>query len=51
MTSLVANGVEINRDLWIKDGEESEKSGSVETCQAIMYDLLNVGCTFPTYSD
>ena len=39
VTSLVANGVEINRDQWIKDAEESEKSGSVETCQAIMYDI------------
>lgn len=36
VTSLLANGVEINRDQWTKDAEESEKSGSVETCQAIM---------------
>ena len=39
VTSLVANGVEINRDQWIKDAEESEESGSVETCQSIMYDF------------
>ena len=36
VTSLKANGVEINRDLWIKDAEESEKAGSVVTCRAIM---------------
>ena len=36
ITSLKANGVEINRDLWIKDAEESEKAGSVVTCRAIM---------------
>ena len=36
VTSLKANGVEINRDLWIKDAEESEKADSVVTCRAIM---------------
>lgn len=29
---LKVNGVEINRDLWIKDVEESEKVGSVVIC-------------------
>ncbi|XP_046863113.1 pre-mRNA-processing factor 6-like [Xenia sp. Carnegie-2017] len=43
VASLVANGVEINRDQWIKDGEESEKSGSVETCQAIIRAVIGVG--------
>ena len=36
VTSLKANGVEINRDQWIKDAEESEKAGSVVTCRAVM---------------
>jgi len=36
LTSLSANGVEMNREQWIKDAEDSEKSGSVHTCQAIM---------------
>ena len=36
VTSLRANGVEINRDQWIKDAEESEKADSVVTCRAIM---------------
>jgi len=36
LTSLSANGVEINREQWIKDAEDAEKSASVSTCQAIM---------------
>jgi len=36
LTSLSANGVEMNREQWIKDAEDAEKSGSVHTCQAIM---------------
>lgn len=31
--------VEINRELWIQDGEACEKGGSVHTAQAIMYEL------------
>ena len=37
LNSLQANLVEINRDQWIADGEECEKSGSVHTAQSIMY--------------
>jgi pre-mRNA-processing factor 6 len=36
LTSLSANGVEINREQWIKDAEDAEKAGSVKTCQAIV---------------
>ena len=36
LTSLRANGVELNREQWIEDAENCEKSGSVVTCQAIM---------------
>jgi len=36
LTSLSANGVEMNREQWVKDAEDAEKSGSVHTCQAIM---------------
>ena len=36
LNSLRANMVEVNRDLWIKDAEDCEKSGSIVTCQAIM---------------
>lgn len=34
---MQANLVEINRDQWITDAEECEKSGSVHTAQSIMY--------------
>lgn len=34
--SLQANGVEINKDQWIKDAEECNKTGSIHTAQAIM---------------
>lgn len=43
VTSLKANGVEINRDLWIKDAEESEKAGSVVTCRAITDTVIGIG--------
>ncbi|KOB72749.1 Pre-mRNA-processing factor 6 [Operophtera brumata] len=33
ITSLSANGVEINREHWFKEAMESEKSGGVATCQ------------------
>ena len=36
LTSLQANLVEINRDQWVTDAEECEKSGSVHTAQSIM---------------
>lgn len=36
IASLQANGVEINRDQWIKDAEECDKTGGVHTAQAIM---------------
>ena len=36
LNSLRANMVEVNRDLWIKDAEDCEKSESIVTCQAIM---------------
>lgn len=34
--SLQANGVEINKDQWIKDAEECNKTDSIHTAQAIM---------------
>lgn len=36
LTSLRANGVELNREQWIEDAEDCEKAGSVATCQSIM---------------
>lgn len=36
VSSLTANNVEINRELWIVDAEEADKGGSPYTAQAIM---------------
>lgn len=41
--SLRANMVEINRDHWLEDAENCDKAGSVETCQAIVEAVLDVG--------
>lgn len=38
ISSLQTNGVEINREQWIQDGEECNKAGSIHTCQAIMWE-------------
>ncbi|XP_064023615.1 pre-mRNA-processing factor 6 isoform X2 [Pogoniulus pusillus] len=43
ITSLRANGVEINREQWIQDAEECDKAGSVATCQAIMRAVIGIG--------
>jgi pre-mRNA-processing factor 6 len=43
LTSLTANGVEINREQWVKDAEDAEKSGSVNTCQAIIRNVVGHG--------
>ena len=37
VSSLGANGVEINRELWVVDAEEADKAGSLYTAQSIMY--------------
>uniref|UniRef100_A0AAY4EQ66 Pre-mRNA-processing factor 6 n=1 Tax=Denticeps clupeoides TaxID=299321 RepID=A0AAY4EQ66_9TELE len=43
ITSLRANGVEINREQWIQDAEECDKAGSVATCQAIIRAVIGIG--------
>ncbi|XP_006812364.1 uncharacterized protein LOC102805914, partial [Saccoglossus kowalevskii] len=43
ITSLRANMVEINREQWVKDAEECEKSGSIATCQAIIRTIIGIG--------
>ncbi|KAI8439587.1 hypothetical protein MSG28_013314 [Choristoneura fumiferana] len=43
ITSLSANGVEINRELWFKEAMEAEKSGAVHTCQAIIRSVIGQG--------
>lgn len=43
LSSLSANGVEINRDQWMQEAMESEKSGAVRCCQAILKSVIGVG--------
>ncbi|KAM3965652.1 pre-mRNA processing factor 6 [Aphomia sociella] len=43
ITSLSANGVEINREHWFKEAMEAEKSGAVHTCQAIIRAVIGHG--------
>ena len=43
ISSLTSNGVEINRDHWIKDAVDCEKAGSILTCQIIIKNVLGVG--------
>ena len=35
LASLRANMVEVNRELWITDAEDSEKAGSIATAQVL----------------
>lgn len=43
LTSLHANGVEINREQWMKDAEDAEKAGSTATCKAIIHHIIAIG--------
>jgi len=43
ITSLKANMVDINREQWIKDAEDSEKSGNVFTCKSIINNVIGIG--------
>lgn len=43
ITSLSANGVEINREHWFKEAIEAEKSGSVHCCQALIRSIIGQG--------
>lgn len=43
ITSLSANGVEINREHWFKEAMEAEKSEAVHTCQAIIRAVIGHG--------
>lgn len=50
ITSLSANGVEINREHWFKEAMEAEKSGAVHTCQVniIIEMYMFEKASFPT---
>ena len=41
--SLQGNMVEINRDLWMADAQACDKSGHVQTCQAIVRAVIGIG--------
>lgn len=43
LTSLSANGVEINRESWFQEAIEAEKSGAVHCCQAIIKAIIENG--------
>lgn len=40
LTSLNANGVEINREMWFQEAIEAEKAGAVNCCQAIIKAII-----------
>lgn len=43
ISSLSANGVEINREHWFKEAMEAEKSGAVHCCQVIIKSIIGSG--------
>eukprot|EP00093_Oithona_nana_P009284 09284.XXX_71659_74475_1 [CDS] Oithona nana genome sequencing. len=43
ISSLSANAVEINKELWMKDAMDTEKAGSIQTCQAVVKAVIGVG--------
>lgn len=43
ISSLSANGVEINREHWFKEAMEAEKAGAVHCCQVIIKSIIGSG--------
>lgn len=43
ISSLSANGVEINREHWFKEAMEAEKAGAVHCCQVIVKAIIGFG--------
>jgi len=43
VSSLTANNVEVNRELWIVDAEEADKAGATYTAQAIIKTVISIG--------
>lgn len=43
LTSLAANGVEINREQWFQEAIEAEKAGAVHCCQATIKAIIEQG--------
>ena len=36
ISSLTSNGVEINKEMWMKEAVDAEKGGSILTCQSLI---------------
>ena len=43
ISSLTGNGVELNKEHWMKDAIDAEKGGSIQTCQAIIRNIIETG--------
>ncbi|CAI9110615.1 OLC1v1010671C1 [Oldenlandia corymbosa var. corymbosa] len=43
LRALQREGVEIDREFWMKEAEASERAGSVVTCQAIISNTIGIG--------
>jgi len=41
--SLTSNGVELNKEHWMKDAIDAEKGGSILTCQSLVKHIINTG--------
>ncbi|KAJ0976730.1 hypothetical protein J5N97_012204 [Dioscorea zingiberensis] len=41
--SLQREGVEIDREVWMKEAEAAERAGSIVTCQAIIKNTIGIG--------
>merc|ERR1719357_2137423 len=43
ISSLTSNGVELNKEHWMKDAIDAEKGGSILTCQSIVMNIIDTG--------
>jgi len=43
ISSLTSNGVEINKEMWMKEAIDSEKGGSILTCQSLIRHVVGHG--------
>merc|ERR1719357_996989 len=43
ISSLTSNGVELNKEHWMKDAIDAEKGGSILTCQSLVKNIINTG--------
>ena len=43
ISSLTGNGVELNKEHWMKDAIDAEMGGSIQTCQSIVRNIIETG--------